>query len=392
MQTSGINTTTGRTVGCYVHIPFCVKKCAYCDFNSYSGYGDALIRRYVAALLREIAQAAPPDAGEVVDTVFFGGGTPTAIPAEDEASLLRAAVQRLRIDIDSAEITTEANPNSADITGLSVLREAGFNRISFGVQSFDKGLLQAIDRAHSAEEAKAAVHAARRAGFGNVSIDLMFGLPGQSMSQWQDTLEQALALETDHLSMYALIVEEGTGFGTMARKGKLVLPHDDLVTDMYAYAIQRVAEMGYGQYEISNFARPGRECRHNEHYWRSDEYYGFGAGAAGMRGGTRRMNLLLPGKYADAVMSGAALTHEEEALTLEDRRGEAMMLGLRMTRDGIDTADFCRRYGQTPQEIWPSEIERFNTLGLLDKSAQPAALRLSERGVFLGNEVMAAFI
>ena len=292
----------------------------------------------------------------------------------------------------SAEITTEANPNSADIAGLSTLREAGFNRISFGVQSFDKGLLQVIDRVHSADEAKAAVHAARRAGFENISIDLMFGLPGQSMIQWQDTLKQALDLETDHLSMYALIVEEGTGFGTMARKGKLILPHDDLVTDMYAYAIQRVGEAGYEQYEISNFAKPERECRHNEHYWRADSYYGFGAGAAGMRGGTRRMNLLLPGKYADAVINGASLVHEEERLTLEDRRGEAMMLGLRMTRSGIDTADFRRRFGEAPQEIWPSEIERFNALGLLDTAAQPEVLRLSERGVFLGNEVMAAFI
>ena len=381
-----------QRVGCYIHIPFCVKKCAYCDFNSYSGYGDALIRRYVAALLREISEATPPAPNEIVDTVFFGGGTPTAIPAEDEAALLRAAIQHLEIDADLAEITTEANPNSADIVGLSILREAGFNRISFGVQSFDKGLLQVIDRVHSADEAKAAVHAARHAGFENVSIDLMFGLPGQSMAQWQDTLEQALELGTDHLSMYALIVEEGTGFGTMARKGKLILPHDDLVTDMYAYAIQRVGGAGYAQYEISNFAKPGRECRHNEHYWRGDDYYGFGAGAAGMHGGTRSMNLLLPGKYADAVINGASLVHEEERLILEERRGEAMMLGLRMTRSGIDAADFRLRFGQSPYEVWPLEIERFNRLGLLDTAAQPEILRLSERGVFLGNEVMAAFI
>jgi oxygen-independent coproporphyrinogen III oxidase len=380
-----------RLLGCYVHIPFCVKKCAYCDFNSYSGYGESLMRRYVEALTIEIERAEPPDRDEVVDTVFFGGGTPTAIPAADEASILRAVIECLGV-APGAEITTEANPGTADIAGLETLRAAGFNRISFGVQSFDKGLLLAIDRIHSADEAKVAVRAARAAGFDNISIDLMFGLPGQTMAQWQDTIDQALELDTDHLSMYALIVEEGTGFGTMARKGRLFLPEDDLIADMYSAAIERTAAAGYEQYEISNFARPGYECRHNLHYWRGDDYYGFGAGAVGNRKGIRRTNILLPAKYCEAMRAQSPLSEVEEALTDAEWRGEAMMLGLRLTRDGVDVVRFTERFHDSPQSLWPAEIRRFTELGLLDGGDQDRRLRLTARGVFLGNEVMAGFI
>ena len=278
-------------IGCYVHIPFCVRKCAYCDFNSYSGYSDAHIARYVRALTQEIRQAAPVFPA---DTIFFGGGTPTAIPAADEAALLRAVLEALPVTLD-AEITTEANPGTMDVAHLAVLREAGFNRISFGVQSFDAGLLKTLDRIHSADEARYAVKAARAAGFENVSIDLMFGLPRQTLKQWQDTLEQALNLATDHLSLYSLIVEEGTGFYTMQQKGRLPLPSDDLAADMYEIAVQTAQSAGYGQYEIANFARPGRECRQNLHYWRNQPYYGFGCGAVAYLHGARRMNVKVAG-------------------------------------------------------------------------------------------------
>jgi oxygen-independent coproporphyrinogen-3 oxidase len=372
--------------GCYVHIPFCARKCAYCDFNSYSGYGEASVARYCRALEREIRETALTAAP--VDTVFFGGGTPTAIPAANEALLLRAVLETLPVTGD-AEITTEANPGSSDIVGLATLRDAGFNRISFGVQSFDSGLLATLDRIHSADEAKRAVRAARDAGFDNISIDLMYGLPHQTFPQWRDTLEQALELEIAHISMYSLIIEEGTGFATLAAKGKLPLPSDDAAADMFEHARARVAEAGFAQYEISNYALPGRESRHNIHYWRNDPYYGFGAGAVSYQNGARATRLLTPTRYAAAVESGAPLIAECETPTRDEQMIETMMLGLRLTDEGVSAEAFRARYDCSPHDRWGAEIARLVANGLLEDTGD--RLRLTKRGVFLANEVMVAF-
>jgi len=401
-------------IGCYVHIPFCVRKCAYCDFNSYSGYTDAHITRYVRALTQEIRQAhhigigaesqpllnregsalAPGVGSELlhnrpVDAVFFGGGTPTAIPADDEAALLRAVCETLPVT-PGAEITTEANPGTMDVRHLAVLRAAGFNRISFGVQSFDPGLLRTLDRIHTADEARRAVRAARAAGFDNVSLDLMFALPRQTLAQWRDTLAQALALETDHLSLYSLIVEEGTGFYSLQQKGRLPLPDDDLAADMFALARETAEGAGYRQYEIANFARPGRESRQNTHYWRNDPYYGFGCGAVSYLGGARRMNVKSPAKYAEAVESGSDLTLSTETLTVEETMAETMMLGLRLTRKGVDCRRFQARFGVDPRVKFAAEIETFTQRGLLETVGD--SLRLTPQGVFLASEVMVAFV
>ncbi len=379
-------------IGCYVHIPFCVRKCAYCDFNSYSGYTGAQVARYVAALEREIGSGPPvPTRQEEapVDTVFFGGGTPTAIPAQDEARLLRAVLDALPVT-DDVETTTEANPGTMDVAQLGVLREAGFNRISFGIQSFDAGLLQTMDRVHSAEEAKGALRAARSVGFGNVSLDLMYGLPRQTLAQWVDSLDQALALGPDHLSLYSLIVEEGTGFYTLQRKGRLPLPSDDLAADMFALAQQKTAEAGYGQYEIANFAKPGRESRHNLHYWRNEPYHGFGCGAASYLNGVRRMIVKAPAKYADAVERGVDLTLTSETLTWEETMAETMMLGLRLTSEGVSRSRFAARFGVDPCVVFASEVETFTRRGLLEVCGD--ALRLTPGGVFLASEVMVAFV
>ena len=373
-------------IGCYVHIPFCVKKCAYCDFNSYSGYTDAHISRYVHALTREIRQATP---GYPIDAVFFGGGTPTAIPAADEAALLRAVLDTLPVTPD-AEITTEANPGTMDVRHLSVLRDAGFNRISFGVQSFDPGLLKTLDRIHSADEAKAAVKAARATGFENVSLDLMFALPRQTLKHWQDTLHQALELETDHLSLYSLIVEEGTGFYTLQQKGRLPLPSDDLAADMYEIAVKTAEAAGYAQYEIANYARPGRESRQNLHYWRNNPYYGFGCGAASYIDGTRRMNLKTPAQYAEAIETNADLTLSTETLTADETMAETMMLGLRLTQEGVSIPRFIERFGLDPRQKFAAELETFTHRGLLE--VVDDAIRLTPQGVFLGSEVMVAFV
>ncbi|MDR3709128.1 MAG: radical SAM family heme chaperone HemW [Capsulimonadaceae bacterium] len=375
------------TQGCYVHIPFCAHKCAYCDFNSYGGHGAGSIERYVDAIVCEIARADCD--GAIVDTVFFGGGTPTAIPAESEARILHAVRKALPVAAD-AEITTEANPGSSDVAGLAVLRAAGFNRISFGVQSFDDDLLRGVDRIHSAQEARDAVRAARHAGFENVSIDLMYGLPRQTLPQWVETVEQAIDLGVDHLSMYSLIVEQGTGFGVLAAKGRLPLPGDDLTADMFEFARVRAAEAGYGQYEISNYTLPGRECRQNVHYWRNEPYHGFGAGAVSYQDGVRRTRLLTPSRYSVAALAGADLTAEAEVPTVEQQMAETMMLGLRMTREGVDLARFRQRFNVDPRDKWPVEIARLTSQGLIEVEGD--VLRLTYRGVFLGGEAMIAFI
>ncbi len=373
-------------IGCYVHIPFCVRKCAYCDFNSYSGYTSGHIARYVAALTKEIRQSAE---AFPADTIFFGGGTPTAIPAEDEAALLRAVLETVPVAPD-AEITTEANPGTMDVQHLAVLRAAGFNRISFGVQSFDPGLLQTLDRIHSADEAKNAVRAARAAGFENVSLDLMFALPRQTLTQWRDTLDQALALETDHLSLYGLIVEEGTGFYTLQQKGRLPLPDEDTAAEMYQMALDAAHSAGYAQYEISNFARPGCESRHNLHYWRNESYYGFGCGAVAYLNGARRMNVKSPAKYAETIEASGDLTLSTETLTPEETMAETMMLGLRLTQEGVDCRRFCERFGLDPREKFAAEIATFTRRGLLEVVGDN--IRLTPQGVFLASEVMVAFV
>ena len=374
--------------GCYVHIPFCVKKCAYCDFNSHAGYTDSSVARYVNALEAEIRRA-DMTAHPPVDTVFFGGGTPTAIPADAQARLLRAVLETLPVT-PNAEITTEANPGTIDTEHLAVLRAAGFNRISFGVQSFDAGLLKTLGRLHTADDARRAVHSAREAGFANISLDLMFALPRQSLAQWQDTLCQALELDTEHVSLYALIVEEGTGFYTLQQKGRLTLPGDDAAADMYALAQREMATAGRSQYETSNFALPGRECRHNLHYWRNEEYDGFGCGAASYRGGTRRMTVKSPVQYADKVSSGADLTLSAETLTREETMAETMMLGLRLTREGVSRARFRERFGADPAAVYAQDIETFRARGLLEVTNE--CIRLTPGGVFLANEVMMAFV
>jgi len=373
-----------------MHIPFCVRKCAYCDFNSYSGYTDGLIQRYVSALEREVRDFGPLASNiPSIDTIFFGGGTPTAIPSEDLVRLLHVVQETYEVDSD-AEITTEANPGTADIAGLSVLRAGGFNRISFGVQSFDAGLLKTLDRIHSAEEAVTAVRSARSAGFESLSIDLMFGLPRQTITQWRDTLDKALTLETDHISLYSLIVEEGTGFYTLRRKGRLPLPDDDTSAEMYQMAIDAAISAGYEQYEVSNFAKPGKACRHNIHYWNNDSYYGFGCGAVSYLRGERATRIKSPTKYAEAVELGENLLFDVEEADNTLAMGDTMILGLRMTQLGVDCTRFSERYGIDPRDRFASIIERHTHTGLLEQVGD--RLRLTPHGVFLANDVMLDFV
>ena len=268
--------TEKPALGLYIHIPFCKAKCAYCDFYSLA-HSEEKMDAYTAALLRHLEEVAPRAAGMQVDTVYFGGGTPSYLGASRLARLLQAVQRRYNV-VRDAEITLEANPDSAgDWKALRTLRRAGFNRLSLGLQSTDDALLRRIGRIHTYEQVQQAVTAARRAKLTNLSLDLIYGLPGQTMEDWQRTLADAVALAPEHVSCYGLKLEEGTPL--WQQRQQLTLPDDDAQADMYLYAVAALEEMGYAQYEISNFARPGRESRHNLKYWRMQEYAGFGPGA-----------------------------------------------------------------------------------------------------------------
>lgn len=375
-------------VAAYIHIPFCARKCGYCDFNAYSGYKDGTKARYVDALCREIEARAEP--GTRVPTVFFGGGTPTELSAADLARILRTLRSAFAVDAD-AEVSVEANPGDASLEYLCALREAGFNRLSFGVQTFDDGLLRTIDRLHTGADAERAIATAKTAGFDNLSLDLMFALPRQTIADWDRSLCHALSLGVPHLSMYALIMEEGTPFWGRRERGRLpALPSEDVEAAMLERAIQRARAAGYRHYEVSNYCLPGYECRHNQVYWRNEPYFGFGAGAVGYLGGVRMMNEKRPSRYIEAVQaSGGRVTISEERLPVEETMGETLMVGLRMT-DGVDLEAFARRFGVRAEERYADVIARYRDLDLLE--ATDGRLRLTERGLFLGNEVMAAFL
>jgi oxygen-independent coproporphyrinogen-3 oxidase len=290
---------------------------------------------------------------------------------------------------DDAEVSTEANPSDADETYLRTLRNAGFNRLSFGVQTFNDRLLKTIDRVHSGQDAVGAIETAKRAGFDNISIDLMFGLPRQTLADFDRSLDAAFALDVPHLSIYGLIVEERTPFYARRERGKLPLPSENVETAMFARAMDRTHQAGYRRYEISNYARPGFESRHNQIYWRNEAYFGFGAGAAAYIAGVRSLNEMHPIRYADLALAGKIPTTESETLTPGETMGETMMVGLRLA-DGVDLCRFAERFGVRAEEHFAEVVERQVKHGLLEQT--DTHLRLTERGVFLASEVMAEFV
>ncbi|MBB6051488.1 radical SAM family heme chaperone HemW [Armatimonas rosea] len=370
----------------YLHIPFCSRKCGYCDFNAYSGYKDGTKARYVEALCREIAAAGE---GSALQTIFFGGGTPTNLEAPALVQILSTVKSHFTVASD-AEISLEANPSDADLPYLETLRAAGFNRISFGVQTFNDSLLKLIDREHSGEAARQAIVHARAAGFENLSLDLMFGLPRQTVSDFERTLETALTLDIPHLSIYGLIVEEGTPFFARRERGKLPLPEESAEAAMFSRALEKTQAAGLARYEISNYARPGFACRHNRVYWRNEPYFGLGAGATGYLDGVRRVNIRRPSAYIDAALAGRELALETETLSAEETMGETMMLGLRLV-EGVSLNDFAARFGVRAEQHWAPTIAELVAQGLLEHT--PTHLRLTEpKGLFLASEAMAKFI
>ncbi len=364
-----------NTLGLYVHIPFCKSKCAYCDFYSLPDK-LSLVPTYVSALKTQLEEAAAKAANFAVDTVYFGGGTPLMVGAEGLVTLLETVFRSYTLS-PAAEITVEANPDSVTAASLKRLREAGFNRLSMGMQSANDAELAAVGRPHTFAQTVEAVRMAREAGFDNVSLDLIYGLPGQTLSSWQTSVDAALALAPDHLSCYGLKVEAGTPLARRVAAGE-VLPDDDAQADCYLWAVERLREAGIAQYEISNFARPGRESRHNLKYWRLEPYLGFGPGAHSDFGGRRyayRRDL------AQFLADGPVL-EEDSPISPQERRREYVMLGLR-TADGLSPALLKDRFGTdfAPLEplfqqmasqgwaIWDAGRWRFTPEGFLRSNA-----------------------
>jgi oxygen-independent coproporphyrinogen-3 oxidase len=322
-----------RGFGVYVHIPFCASRCGYCDFNTYAPGEGARRDGYVEAVLAEIALAArvleePPAR---VDTVFFGGGTPTLLPADDLARILDTVDRTWGLAAD-AEVTTEANPESVDPGSLRALRRAGFTRISLGMQSTAPGVLATLDRRHTPGRALDAAREARDAGFGHVNLDLIYGTPGESATDFAGSLQAAIGAGVDHVSAYALIVEDGTRLATRMRRGDLPYPSDDVAADRYIAADSALAAAGFAWYEVSNWARsPDAACRHNLLYWTGGDWWGFGPGAHSHVGGVRWWNVKHPNTYAQRLADGDSPGHGREILTDDERHTEDVMLRLRLS-------------------------------------------------------------
>ena len=344
---------------------------------------------YAAALRAEILREVPPLRARWGDvtTVYIGGGTPTVLPAELLTEILRTLIDAAGIP---QECTVEANPGTVDADCLAQLRAAGANRLSLGVQSFDDRLLRAIGRIHTAEEARAAFRAARAAGFDNISLDLMYGLPTQTLDDLKESVAEMLALAPEHISVYGLIVEEGTPFAAAEAQGRLTLPSEDAAEEMYDYLMEEMPARGYARYEISNFARAGYESLHNLGYWRNVPYLGVGAAAHGYVDGVRWGNVTDAHAYIRAIRAGASVrTPEDTERTRANAMEEYAFLALR-TREGIDAADFSRTFGVDIDTVYGAVIEKCIVQGLLRRAENHVAL--TDAGMKLGNEVFAAFL
>ena len=394
-------------LGLYLHIPWCPTRCIYCDFNTYVDGEDSLKQRYHAALLREIREAGAVLERPHLDTIFIGGGTPTTLLPDQLIELVETVDNAFRLQ-PNAEITTEANPGTLSVDYLRAIRQGGINRLSLGVQSFDNTELRFLSRLHDAATARRAVEDARSAGFDNLSLDLIFNLPQQTVPQWQFNLGEAIKLDPDHLSLYSLIVEPGTPLHRQMAAGQIPKPDNDIAAEMYAYAIDTLATIGYAHYEISNWARAGNEAdwqtprlasAHNLIYWRNQAYLGLGAGAYGTIAGERWMNVKRPQSYIQHIEVGGGLgsAREEKSYERIDREtamAEHMLLGLRLVREGVSATQFEARFDISLADRYTQAIAFGLERDLLTWRDTPIDrhLRLTEQGRFLANQVIIQFM
>lgn len=370
-------------ISLYIHIPFCIRKCLYCDFPSFSGM-ESVFDDYVRMLCREIDETYSDYRGMEVKSIFVGGGTPSVLPP----ALLGRISDKIfsRFDVDSkAEITIETNPGTLDAKKLGEMKSMYFNRLSMGLQAWQDRLLKKLGRIHTADEFETNFLQARDAGFKNINVDLMFALPAQSLDDWQETLEKVMKLRPEHISAYSLIIEEGTPFFDMFDRGEL--KETDEVTDrkMYYLAKEMLSDKSYKQYEISNFAKEGFECYHNKVYWRTEEYQGFGLGAHSYAGGVRFHNTYDMKEY----LRGEGLRLDKEFLSLQEKQEEFMFMGLRMN-EGVSEAEFMRRFGESMDSVYGDEIKELISEELLVK--KDGRLSLTDRGVDISNSVFEKFI
>jgi oxygen-independent coproporphyrinogen III oxidase len=422
----------------YFHIPFCTHRCAYCDFNTYAGQ-ESMIPAYVDALIQEInfvgnkLKTTQLSNSATVHTVFFGGGTPSLLSPEQFESIFKSIQNNFALTND-AEITIEANPGTVSYESLFTLRKIGINRISYGVQSANIEELRMLERAHDFFDVIEAVTSARKAGFDNLNLDLIYSLPEQTLQTWQTTVQRILDLHPEHISAYALTLEHGTPFGRWASKGLLPLPDPDLAAEMYEWASETFEEAGYVQYEISNWAKHSQTskvesqiatfdvqpstatlaCRHNLQYWRGLPYFAFGAGAHGYANGYRYSNVLRIKTYIDRLtnspitnyefpLSPVTVNHHKQSLA--DDMSEFMMTGFRLTQEGVSEEEFQIRFGQSMREVYGKEIEELLKLGLIESSSpiraecyaieargEGESLKLTKRGRLLGNQVFMRFV
>ncbi|HEY2975847.1 MAG TPA: radical SAM family heme chaperone HemW [Pyrinomonadaceae bacterium] len=377
-----------KPAGIYIHIPFCRSRCSYCDFAT-GMYSAAMAERYVHSLVHEIGSWREVEPAETVDTIYFGGGTPSLLwPAQLEA-LLKAMRQRFLVSAD-AEVSIEINPGTVTPEALAAFRHLGINRASFGAQTFDDGELARLGRSHTADETRRTFHHLRDAGFDNISFDLIAGLPGQTIEGWRRNLEEAFSLRPEHLSFYLLEVHQGTPLAQHIRQGIQPPPDEDLAADMYEVMLDRALEAGYEHYEISNLCLPGYESRHNTKYWTAAPYYGFGCSAHSYDGGFRRWaNERDLVRYIEMIEQDRKAIVDETRLTKTDRQAEAVFLGLRMMQ-GFSFTEYQEVFGADLREKHENDLTRFREAGLIECSGD--LLKLTRAGALLSNEVFSAFV
>lgn len=370
------------TAGLYLHIPFCRRKCLYCDFCSHAGMGADVMDRYVNRLCDELTRRAAMVAGHTFDTVYFGGGTPTLLSPVHFSRLLDTVRSHYTLTPD-AEITTECNPATVDGHALASLRRAGINRLSIGMQSAHNEELEALGRIHTHADTVSTVRAARSAGFDNLSLDLMYGIPSQTRDSFARSLDAVLSLSPEHISAYSLILEEGTPFWDA--KDALPLPDEDAVCAMTDAALSTLRTAGYERYEISNFAKDGYRSRHNLHYWRMDDYLGVGIAAHSLMGGVRLQNR----PDLTAYLDGEDVSEQEEVLTPAEAIDETVMLGLRLS-EGVDKVAFRDRFGVSLDDRYGHMTARFARMGLLIDT--PDRLALTDGGMAVSNTILSEIL
>ncbi len=373
-----------RVRSAYVHVPFCIHRCGYCDFTVIAGRDD-LIATYLQCLEIELRQKfAEP---QPVDTLFLGGGTPSYLPARDLQSLFELLQRWFPLN-PGAEFSIECNPDGLTEDRMKVMRAGGINRVSLGVQSLNTQHLQTLERTHSATEIEQVVSSLQAHGLENISLDLIFGVPGQTLDEWQSTLVSAVALDPQHISTYGLTFEKGTAFWTRLQRGQIQPVAEETEREMYDFVMQFLPDHGFRQYELSNFAKPGFECRHNQVYWRAEPFYGIGPGAAEFVGSTRRCNARSVTGWIQKLQAGESPVTEVDELDSDLRAREAVMVGLRQV-SGIHEATFEQRFGTSIRNLAPEAYDSCLTQGWLEQF--DGYLRLTRDGRFVADTVMSEF-